>query len=42
MPATTPAAVATLQQAWAKAHGIQDEVLVEKIADLIEWQEALL
>ena len=36
------AAVATLNQAWAKAHGIQDDVLVEKIADLIEWQEGLL
>lgn len=35
------AAIATLRQAWAKAHGIQDDVLVAKIADLIEWQEAL-
>ena len=35
------AAIAVLNQAWAKAHGIQDDVLVEKIGDLIEWQQAL-
>ncbi|MFE7845872.1 ThuA domain-containing protein [Microbacterium sp. NPDC057407] len=35
-------AIATLKQAFGKAHGLQDEVLVEKIADLIEWQEALV
>ncbi|KQZ85302.1 hypothetical protein ASD56_02830 [Microbacterium sp. Root166] len=35
-------AVAVLQQAFGKAHGLQDPTLVEKIADLIEWQEALL
>jgi len=36
------AAIATLQQARAKANGIQDELLSAKIADLIEWQEGLL
>src|SRR5688572_3312459 len=35
------AAIAVLNQAWAKAHGIQDDALVEKIGDLIEWQQAL-
>lgn len=35
------AAISVLQQAWAKAHGIQDDVLVAKIGDLIEWQQAL-
>ncbi|KQM82941.1 ThuA domain-containing protein [Agromyces sp. Leaf222] len=30
-----------LKQAKGKAHGIQDAELVEKIADLIEWQQAL-
>lgn len=35
-------AIAILHQAWAKSHGIQDDTLVEKIADLIEWQQALL
>ncbi|MET4157494.1 ThuA domain-containing protein [Agromyces sp. PvR057] len=30
-----------LKQARGKANGIQDAVLVAKIADLIEWQEAL-
>lgn len=34
-------AILVLQQAWAKSHGIQDDTLVAKIADLIEWQEAL-
>ncbi|MCK8610888.1 ThuA domain-containing protein [Agromyces sp. C10] len=35
-------AIAVLRQAKGKAHGLQDEVLVSKIADLIEWQEGLL
>ncbi|WP_127473310.1 ThuA domain-containing protein [Microbacterium sulfonylureivorans] len=35
-------AISTLKRASRKAHGLQDAVLVEKIADLIEWQEALL
>ena len=35
-------AIATLKQAYGKAHGLQDATLVEKIADLIEWQEALV
>ena len=34
-------AIDVLKQAEGKAHGIQDDVLVAKIADLIEWQEAL-
>ena len=34
-------AIKVLRQAEAKAHGIQDDVLVAKIADLIEWQEGL-
>ena len=34
--------IATLQQAFGKAHGLQDETLVAKIADLIEWQTGLL
>jgi type 1 glutamine amidotransferase len=36
------AAIEVLRQAQGKAHGLQDEVLVAKIADLIEWQEGLL
>jgi type 1 glutamine amidotransferase len=36
------AAIATLTQAKGKAHGLQDDVLVEKIGDLITWQEGLL
>jgi type 1 glutamine amidotransferase len=36
------AAIATLTQAQGKAHGLQDEVLVSKLGDLIEWQEGLL
>ena len=36
------AAAHVLQQAKGKAHGLQDEVLVAKIADLIEWQEGLV
>jgi type 1 glutamine amidotransferase len=36
------AAAHTLKQARGKAHGLQDEVLVAKIADLIEWQEGLV
>ena len=36
------ATIATLEQAFGKAHGLQDETLVAKIADLIEWQKALL
>lgn len=35
-------AIATLKKAFGKSHGLQDAVLVEKIADLIEWQEALI
>jgi type 1 glutamine amidotransferase len=35
------AAISVLEQAWGKAHGIQDDVLVAKIGDLIEWQEGL-
>ena len=34
-------AIAVLKQAKGKAHGLQDDTLVAKIADLIEWQEAL-
>lgn len=36
------AAIETLEQAYGKAHGLQDATLVAKIADLIEWQQALL
>ena len=35
------AAIAVLRQAEGKAHGLQDEALVAKIGDLIEWQESL-
>jgi type 1 glutamine amidotransferase len=35
------AAIKVLRQAEAKAHGIQDDVLVAKIGDLIEWQDGL-
>ncbi len=35
-------AIETLTQAQGKAHGLQDEVLVSKLGDLIEWQEGLL
>lgn len=35
-------AIATLQQARGKANGLHDEVLVEKIADLITWQRGLV
>lgn len=35
-------AIATLTQAQGKAHGLQDAVLVAKIGDLIEWQQALV
>ncbi|HZW41282.1 MAG TPA: ThuA domain-containing protein [Agromyces sp.] len=35
------AAIHVLTQAEAKAHGIQDDVLVAKIGDLIEWQQGL-
>jgi type 1 glutamine amidotransferase len=35
-------AIGTLTQALGKAHGLQDAELVNKIADLIEWQEALV
>ncbi|MDQ0892979.1 ThuA domain-containing protein [Agromyces ramosus] len=35
------AAIKVLRQAEAKANGIQDDVLVAKIGDLIEWQEGL-
>jgi len=34
-------AIQVLKQARGKAHGLQDDTLVAKIADLIEWQEAL-
>ena len=34
-------AIKVLKQAKGKAHGLQDDPLVEKIADLIEWQQAL-
>lgn len=34
-------AVAVLRQAMGKAHGIQDERLIAKIDDLIEWQAGL-
>ena len=36
------AAVDILTQAKGKAHGLQDDVLVAKIADLIEWQSGLV
>ena len=36
------AAIATLTQAQGKAHGLQDDVLVSKLGDLIEWQQGLL
>lgn len=32
----------TLKQAKGKAHGLHDDVLVTKIADLIEWQQGLV
>ena len=35
------AAIQVLVQAEGKAHGIQDDVLVAKIGDLIEWQQGL-
>lgn len=35
-------AVQILEQAKGKAHGLQDDVLVAKIADLIEWQQGLV
>jgi type 1 glutamine amidotransferase len=35
-------AIQVLKQARGKAHGLQDDTLVAKIADLIEWQEALV
>ncbi len=35
-------AIKVLKQAKGKAHGLQDDTLVEKIADLIEWQQALV
>jgi len=35
-------AIKVLKQAQGKSHGLQDSTLVAKIADLIEWQEALL
>jgi type 1 glutamine amidotransferase len=34
-------AIKLLVQAEGKAHGLQDDVLVAKIGDLIEWQEGL-
>jgi len=34
-------AIKILKQAMGKAHGLQDETLVAKIGDLIEWQQAL-
>lgn len=34
-------AIATLRQAQGKAHGLQDDVLVSKIGDLITWQQGL-
>jgi type 1 glutamine amidotransferase len=36
------AAAHILKKAEGKAHGLQDAVLVAKIADLIEWQEGLV
>ncbi|SFB46630.1 Trehalose utilisation [Nocardioides alpinus] len=36
------AAAHTLKQAQGKAHGLQDDVLVAKIGDLIEWQQGLI
>jgi len=35
-------AVATLQKARGKAHGLQSDVLVSKLDDLITWQQGLL
>jgi type 1 glutamine amidotransferase len=35
-------AIAVLEQAFGKAHGLQDATLVEKIGDLLEWQRALI
>ena len=35
-------ATATLQKAWARAHGLGDDALVSKIDDLITWQQGLL
>lgn len=35
------AAIKVLRQAEAKAHGLQDDVLLAKVGDLIEWQEGL-
>jgi type 1 glutamine amidotransferase len=34
-------AIATLQKAGAKAHGLGDDVLVSKLDDLITWQQGL-
>ncbi|WP_194410505.1 ThuA domain-containing protein [Microbacterium cremeum] len=36
------AAIETLERAYGKAHGLQNATLVAKIADLIEWQQALV
>lgn len=36
------AAIDTLRQAQGKAHGLQDDVLVQKIGNLITWQEGLV
>lgn len=35
-------AIKVLKQAQGKSHGLQNAILTAKIADLIEWQEALL
>jgi type 1 glutamine amidotransferase len=35
-------AIDVLMQAFGKAHGLQDSTLVEKIDDLIEWQQTLV
>ena len=41
MPATTRRRSRCSARRMGKAHGIQDDTLVEKIGDLIEWQQAL-
>jgi len=35
-------AISTLRKAKGKAHGLQDDVLVSKIGDLISWQASLI
>jgi hypothetical protein len=36
------AAAHILKKAKGKAHGLQDETLVDKLADLVDWQGGLV